>query len=280
MMHTRPLRKLCELAGFAIPPEIDLYNRRLRVAITLRIMAATKFTEMKGLVRALTQAAVVVSAVGEDVSKRERQFTTHIPIDGPASPEEIERVLAILPKYCRDIPIADVVGIADLITRPDMALADIPLDAHWSPPLPAAVCGWPHYAAVVIPAVPICRATMRPYSVVTVGTRAVAWERRLREVIGEGAIFSEACFWGRFVNKYGRFPNDDDLLAFIWARYAVSGFAPTLPPLAQAIVHQSVVAFAAVVRQATPKQCAKRFMDSTSLDRRRAMEQKPDSGAE
>jgi hypothetical protein len=273
MQHTRPLFELCKLAGYVIPPSVDLYNRRLRVLITLRHFATTKFEQMKALVKALTQAVIVVVNVSPDLAKREHKVVTHIPIDGPASSEQIAHVMQLLPKWCGDIALEDVIGIAGLITHADVSLADIPLGIDWvAPAIPEVAVNWSHYQGVQINEVLICPRTARPFSTVIVGGRRISWQHARAQHIGDGLIFSCANFFGRFVNKYGRFPSEDDLLLFIWARYARNGFALTLPPEARAMVSRTIHDFADISANLSPRECARRFFRSVRLPDRRSLE--------
>jgi hypothetical protein len=273
MQHTRPLFELCKLVGYAIPPAIDLYNRRLRVLITLRHMATTKFEQMKALVRALTQAVIVVINVSPDLAKREHKLVTHIPIDGPASSEQITNVMQLLPKWCGDIALEDVIGIAGLITRADVSLADIPLGIDWvAPALPKVAANWSHYQGVHNYPVTICPKTARPFSMVVVGGKRIPWRHAYAQHFGDGLVFSCYNSFGRFVHKYGRFPSEDDLLLFIWAKYAMNGFASTLPPEARAMVSQTIHDFSQITASLSSRECARRFFASIRLQDRKILE--------
>jgi hypothetical protein len=236
-------------------------------------MATTKFEEMKALVKALTQAVIVVVKVSPDLAKRERKLVTHIPIDGPASSEQITNVMQLLPKWCGDIALEDVIGIAGLITHADVSLVDIPLGIDWvAPAIPEVAVNWAHYQEVQMNVVPICPKTIRPFSTVVVGGRRVPWQYARAQHIGNGIIFSCANFFGRFVNKYGRFPSEDDLLLFIWARYAMNGFASTLPPQARTMVSMTIHEFAEIAASLSPRECARRFFMSLRLPDRKILE--------
>jgi hypothetical protein len=273
MQHTRPLFELCKLAGYDIPPAIDLYNRRLRVLITLRHMAITKFEQMKALVRALTQAVIVIVNVSPDLAERERKLVTHIPIDGPASPEQIADVMQLLPKWCADVTREDVIGIAGLLTHVNISLADVPMGINWvAPALPEVAVNWPHYEGVEKNPVAICPKTVRPFSMVVVGGRRIPWRHAYAYRFGDGRIFSCAMFFGRFVHQYRRFPSEDDLLLFIWAKYATNEFASTLPSDARAMIATTIDAFAQITASMSPRECARRFFASVRLEDRTRLE--------
>lgn len=164
MRHTRPLFKLCELAGYHVPEAVQTYNKRLRVLFTLRLMAAHSFNRFRSLMLALYQKVIFI----HDPSHNVKNFAGIVPVDGPADEAQIEKVLEILLKYCRDISIEEVIGIGALITSPSVSIKNIDLSVHWQPPpIPDAAVFWKHYDdninATNLPNYTICPATMHPY---------------------------------------------------------------------------------------------------------------------
>ena len=131
MRHTRPLFKLCELAGYHVPEAVHTYNKRLRVLFTLRLMAARSFNRFRSLMLALYQKVLFI----HNPSRNVNNFAGIVPVDGPADEAQIEKVLEILPKYCRDISIEEVIGIGALITSPSVSIKNIDLSVCWQPRL-------------------------------------------------------------------------------------------------------------------------------------------------
>jgi hypothetical protein len=266
MQHTRPLFELLKLMKFPVPESIAVYNKRLRVLFTLREMATTKFVHMKAAVRALTQNCCLIRAVPESIRIREKAtFSYLVPVDGPADDDQVRLALSMLPKYCREITLREVAGIADLITKPSISLEHILLGVDWEPPeLPPPVVDWAHYEGVAIPPVRVCLATMRPFYHVQARGRPLSWMQAFRHMIPNGKIFSVYNLWGLFVNKYNIYPTANALIAFIWARYAANGYARTLPANVRAIVEDCIRAFEPVATF-LPREVSRRFLASASV---------------
>ena len=219
MRHTRPLFKLCELAGYDVPESIQLYNKRLRVLFTLRMQAMRNFPRYRALITGLTQKVLFLRDVSQCVRDREYHYTDVIPLDGPADAEQIEKILTMLPKYCRDISVHDVAEIGRLITHPSIPLSEIGLSVRWTPPDTPVVCEWRHYDENFERlGYSICPTTLHPfYHVSNHGT----WKRSLESIIGHNQAFSECHYWGSFLIKYMRMPLPQDLVAFIYCRMVV-----------------------------------------------------------
>lgn len=274
MRHTRPLFKLCELAGYSVPESVQLYNKRLRVLFTLRILAAESFPRFQSLVRALYQKSIILKNVSQDVRARETLFTEVIPMDGPADDAQIEQILQILPKYCRDISLQDVIGIGALITSGSIPISQIDMGVDWKPPrVPKPAVFWKHYQDKIDPANPppyeICPATLHPYYKPPDGP---TWRAVLKRIVGSGPIFSDCHFCGLFFNRYKFVPTPDDLLAFIHCRYSRSGFAPTLPFCCREFAAIACEKFKAAVGSCPVPEARSRFIKCQDVKNRQEAE--------
>ena len=277
MRHTRPLFRLCELAGYEVPESIQLYNKRLRVLITLRLQALRNFPRYEALIQGLTQKVLFLRDVGQDVQTREYRYSDVIPLDGAAGAEQIDKILSMLPKYCRDISVQDVAEIGRMITHPSIPLSAIDLSVRWTPQPRPVVCEWAHYDANFekLPYYDICPATLHPYYYAQQSTR-MTWKHSLEAAIGQGKIFSECHYWGFFLSKYMRQPLPQDLVAFMYCRMVVRahGKMVTLPQCCLLLAQRCCERFAMACGDRSTESLKKVFVKSQPLSVRLHLEKK------
>lgn len=97
----------------------------------------------KEAIRCLYQNSIEINEanIRQEISNLETVIK-FVPIDGEATKEQIDRVLACLPKELQKLPIDEIVHIGELIDAQKSA-ADIFIDYNFKPsPLPKALITW------------------------------------------------------------------------------------------------------------------------------------------
>jgi hypothetical protein len=144
-----------------------------------------------------------------------------VPVDGPASPEQVESIRAKLGErypFTKGLTNEELVHISSLIDS-KKHISQHPLEYNVAiPPLPEPEVSWQYGLADVPHEVKICGKTLRTFHVEN-GVKEGSDEKVLREV----KYFEE------FLFKYEKVPNVDELVLFLYNRYVESKKYKTLP---------------------------------------------------
>lgn len=285
MMHTVPLRKLCELIGYTVPDTTVPYINRLRVLFSLRLMSKKNIYPMKALLRGLYQKVVFIDVknVSKEVLEGERKASVPcIPVDGPADKEQIEKILEMLPKYCKDVPIEEVYWIGSMLTQA-CQLTDIKIDINWAaPPLPEPVIQWPHYVGVLDKLkrrnIKISINTMRPFYDILIDSGGIpeytTWEQQFKRIVAlDKPRFNNSKLYGYFVRRYKKYPTLEEFCVFVLSRLTVTGTYQVLVPDILEFAEYTLSQFE-IFEKVDPVEASKRFLRSTCINARRKMEKK------
>jgi hypothetical protein len=222
-----PMMKIVQTLGY--PNDEGLmghYNRTkalfgfLSTYKTMRSQHDKK--SLENMLKGLYQNGVFI-----DAKKLNQKFiknevcSVFVPVDGPASPEQVESIRAKLGErypFTKELTNEELVHIPSLIDA-KKHISQHPLEYNVViPPLPEPEVSWQYGLADVPHEVKICGKTLRPFHVEN-GVKEGSDEKVLREV----KYFEE------FLFKYEKVPNVDELVLFLYNRYVESKKYKTLP---------------------------------------------------
>ncbi|KAH7820713.1 uncharacterized protein MONOS_2084 [Monocercomonoides exilis] len=223
IIHVEELMKLAQLASIPVPEEIVYFFKRTRVAMQLLSLSKrTSRQHVLSLAKGLVQKAVIINK--ENVKKE--LFDTHpdyqlplVPLDGPADDEQIEKVLSMLPKHVKEIPLANVYHYLQM-ADPKLSAVDLQLPLIEKEPLamPEPVVEWAHYEGKLpqLQHVPICPATLRPVYSFPGGD---TWEDRFYRIIPKESsrILSTHKLFMLLCARLMRVPSVDEFILFAYA---------------------------------------------------------------
>jgi hypothetical protein len=314
MFHADELLELLRLAGLeeTLPLGVVDHLRRLRgLACAL---AWTKREGQRGAfsnaVRALFQAAVMVlpsdllPCVKTSNPALDASRVTWIPVDGAATPEQVERVKTFLPPLLAACSVQELETIEELVDA-SKAFGDVALPFAFLPPAPLPIGSeWSSiYTPEVLDAnketpVSFCTATCRPRYIVLgapententvprprcVQQNERTWVEAVESVfhVAPSQLVSLYNLYGMFVEKFSVFPETpQDMLVFLVARIlspTAERKHSTLPAHAEQMVADFLNKMRAVrARVPDPLEFARRWNNSRPIDVRVAIERGAD----
>lgn len=270
MMHIDALRELVDFAGYELPAGVDQHVMRLRVLLHMLSSVKKAPGRLQAAILALHQNAyrMTTETVRSVVSETESWFDW-IPLDGPATPEQIETALSTLPEFYRGLGPTELVGLAAMVDSSKSA-SDIPLAVNWSVGVDtgAHVVDWAYGLDPQPPSqTRISKETCRPLRFVD----SVAWEDAAVAYYGVpvSKMMSTASRYALFVEKYGFYPTADELILYLYNRYVVHGAAQkrTLPAQTVQFVTE-VVKMYEECRTLEPAEFVRRFNGSRNREER------------
>ncbi|KAH9262476.1 hypothetical protein BASA82_000458 [Batrachochytrium salamandrivorans] len=228
IFHYEQLVKLCELAELKLP--CGVVQHCIRLKILLNMLSWTKRSNgeearFRELIRSLRQNALEIdfSKVEEPVAKRERLVPTqYLFVDGEPQARVVDRTLRALPKFytAPSVNAAQLVLLASKV-NPSKSAADVALP--YSLPhtaLPAPTREWTKDRVVVDFSVPICPATLRPWS--KCPSSGLTWQEAATKRFGKADLLSTYKSYEDFVFKYNQFPtNAESFVAYMYNRLCV-----------------------------------------------------------
>jgi hypothetical protein len=217
-----PLLAVYNLTGHPLPMESRRHILRTRILESM-LWASKKsnFKHLQQRINALYQAAICIS-IG--VSLPDEEIPVWILCDGPAPPEQVATVLAMLRPLWKELPIEELVWLASKV-HPNRSLGD--LEVHGTAPaLPAPTIAWNQVKRVNLA---ICKGTCRP------PVTPKHWKVAATEIYGAETAtrtwFSSDNHFAEFVLKYKCCPTVDEFLVYVYNREIVHGITgkTTLP---------------------------------------------------
>lgn len=146
-----------------------------------------------------------------------------IPIDGPASSQQIETILATFPPIYTTIDIGDLIKIASLVD-PNKAASDIPFNTKSLSAIPNAIAkiNWSLYGLKPYDkddVVHISHKTFRPFYMVNYKKSNVSWICKITDIYGGiSDVFSGYRLFIDYFEKYEEFPNTESFLFYSYNR--------------------------------------------------------------
>eukprot|EP00475_Leptophrys_vorax_P032537 TRINITY_DN5031_c0_g1_i1.p1 TRINITY_DN5031_c0_g1~~TRINITY_DN5031_c0_g1_i1.p1 ORF type:complete len:841 (-),score=220.30 TRINITY_DN5031_c0_g1_i1:2410-4932(-) len=277
--HLDSMKQVFALTGMKLPDGAEKCHDRLDAL--LRLLGMSKkmpFASFKSKIRALHQCAYRLKEdnLDEKVASTET-VVSWIALDGPASDKQVASVLAELPAVFSRLSIQEIAGLASLV-NPNLSASAIVLASDWvAPQTPAPVVEWAYgIEEFKVPAIDVCLATCRPFSVVD-GTSWVecAEESALKlfkENVSVENMLSTYKAFGTFVGKYGKYPSLDELIVFVYNRYVVHGRRSTLPHQTVELISRTQEDFNKTIKTLLPVEAAARFNASVSREKRKVLE--------
>jgi hypothetical protein len=213
---------------------------RTKVMMSMLSLVKKNGPQFYNMIRCLVQKGqkVDLSTVNPLVLKNETNVNW-IPLDGPASADQIALILSSFPDYYSSLSIHDLVGIASMVS-PSKSVSDItlPVSCSWTATNVPQI-NWTNFGVKNYPidVVPICPSTFRPFTHVihpstsTSTSTPTRWQTVAQTMYGSSTgWFSTNRRFLDFFIKYSFFPNKDEFLLFCFTRqHNLYGDICTLP---------------------------------------------------
>ncbi|KAK2944346.1 hypothetical protein BLNAU_20740 [Blattamonas nauphoetae] len=274
--HIVELLELAELVKISVPPALLSFIHRTAALLALLSVVKQMGTDpFRTLMAGLVQRIFFVdrSKIGDDIKGNHAQRSTAVLLDGPPTADQTELILSHLPAACRRVPPNELFALS-LLVNPSQSAVDVQIALNATfPPLPAPAVNWAHYEghAHQLLHIPICPATLRPYSRVN----HAPWETQLAAIVGDlkdKRVFSFHKMLMVFVGRIQRIPSVDELLLDMAFRLSHSSRpVTTLPSDAVLLVSSTLDDFAPLL-QDNLKAAISRFRSAGSRDARKEME--------
>lgn len=256
LYNIEPLIEITKVLGYPIHKGIT--NHLARTKSLFSILAGFKKLNDSGrksfkeAARCLYQNSIQINPknIGKDFSKIET-VSHFVPIDGEAPIGKIEKILSLLPKSLRDLPIDEIVHIVGLIDAQKLA-ADIPVDFNFKANhLPKSEVNWAYGLKEAKEfndeEYKICPKTLRLFSTY----QNNKWDSEVEKKYQVPAknLFKGRKYFESFLRKYKRIPTKDELILFYYNRYVVRSKSSTLPYLTEVWAERIVTEYTKVLTQ-------------------------------
>lgn len=254
LYNIEPLIEIVKALGYPIHKGVT--NHLARTKSLFSITAGYKklnVSQQKGFkeaARGLYQNSIQINPknIGKDFAKLE-VLSHFIPIDGEAPIEKIEKILSLLPKTLRNLPIDEIVHIIGLIDSQKL-VADIPLDFNFKAnQLPKSEVNWAYGLKEAKEfndsEYKICPNTLRLYSTYENNK----WDSEVEKNYQVSAknLFKGRKYFEVFLRKYRRMPTKDELIVFYYNRYVLRNKSSTLPYLTEVWAERIVTEYTKVL---------------------------------
>ena len=217
---------------------------RTKVLMTMLSMSKKVNTNFKNKITCLVQNAIEINLddVDDDVKHREGNIKW-IPLDGPASQTQINKILNTFPDFFQELTIDELVGLSKMVNASKSA-SDIALPCNWVPDSVTHIVNWSVYDEdkswenTFESDVKICPITFRPYYNIIYNGVKSTWVDKVTKVIGPlDKVFTGIKYFINFIHKYNKFPNLPSLLLFCKNRCSNKFAVPTLPYHADTMIN-------------------------------------------
>jgi hypothetical protein len=282
MFNLDPMIEITRVFGYPISDQT--INQINRVKVMMSMLSLVKKDEVRtnNRIRCLYQNAIRIdtSKLPENVVQLEK-IIEWIPLDGPASHEQVEAILDTFPKYYRNLTIAELVGISQMVS-PSLSASDIQLETTWVPPNLKYLVNWSYGLNPILTyPVTICPSTFRPYYMVKDEEKTICWTEMAIKL--HGPIEKQCSSYRKFIDyfvKYNEFPNFEMFAIFCYNRY-LNKFGSntcTLPFQFKLFFDDIIQSYNPIFKliidhQINPTQIYNIFMSGSSIVRRLEMEQ-------
>jgi hypothetical protein len=232
LFNLDPMLDIMSVFGYPIDEKSIKQINRVKVLISMLSIVKKNELDFRNRIFCLNQNAIQIDSnkLSEKVIHREK-VVQWIPIDGPASDQQVEQILDSFPKYYRNLTVDELVGLASFV-NPSKSASNINLETSWVPTKSQHIFNWiyrdrkPEQLTISI-----CPSTFRPYYMVRDGNQIVKWTELAEKL--NGPIHKQISCCGKFIDyfiKYGEFPNFESFLTFCLNRYSNNlGSSATLP---------------------------------------------------
>ena len=226
LYNMEPMIDIVNTLGYPIDSGIKAHLGRTKAVLStlygFKKLKTDEKNNFKEAVRCLYQKGIEVHKENIDPKILETEkFVKFVPIDGPASEEQIKRIYEMLPKEMRKLSIEEAVHVGSLMDAQKSA-ADIFIDYNFKPnKLPEHVVNWAYKLNEFKPVkIKVCPKTMRPYY--KIGTKL--WEEKAEETFSVPVkkMMSGMKYYRNFLIKHEKIPTKDELLIFYYNRYVMA----------------------------------------------------------
>lgn len=234
LFNMDPMLEMLKELNYPVSTKTIQQINRTKVLMSMLSMCKKNNTQFRNKMTCLVQNAVKINLDKvPDVVKNCEGLIEWIPTDGPASQEQIDKILETLPKFYSELSINELVGLSKMV-NPQLSASAITLDPNYEPEQVNAIINWSVYGLKIIEVSPaevqICPYTFRPYYTINYNGKVTTWTEKVTEVIGPiDKIFSGCKRFIDFIYKYKMFPNFPAYLLFCYNRYSTHFETPTLP---------------------------------------------------
>ncbi len=231
LFNMEPMLAILRVLSYPICPDTIKQINRTKTLMSMLSMSKKSNETFRNKITCLVQNALHIDLanVPEQVQNLEGSIEW-IPLDGPASEQQVKTILETFPKYFSELSIDELVGISKMVDASKSA-SDIVLASSHVFPKVTPVINW-IYGLKTYPneSVPICPYTFRPFYNVQHNGQVVTWMDRAIELYGPiNQLFSARKKWIDFYYKYEHFPSFESFMLFCYNRYAKNYPVSTLP---------------------------------------------------
>jgi hypothetical protein len=185
LFHSSELIQILNLLDIQVPEDIS--RQIIRIKVMMQILTQSKKNgkfELLSIGNALVQKCYKINRnnVSNKLLENQRYRYIYIPLDGPASNDQIVEALSFLPASTKQLPLHEVYELIQL-ADPQKSAVDINIPLDWeAPPLPKVQYHWKHYEGKLkeFDIVQISPLTFRPYSVLSDGN---TWQQSFGKII-------------------------------------------------------------------------------------------------
>lgn len=194
---------------------------KTKVLLSMLSIVKKNKIDFENRIRCLYQNAIKINLNNlTDKFKEVEDVVSWVPIDGPASTDQVAEIMNTFPTYYNKLSIDELVGLASMV-HPNKSANDIELGTGWSAKKITHKINWSYGLKLWdLNEVTICPVTFRPYYTVDFENNKVPWSTKIEKLyFSVDKIFSGCRKYIDYYYKYEEFPNIDSYLLFCYNRY-------------------------------------------------------------
>ena len=272
--NMEPLIDIVKVFGYPIHKGVNDHLSRTKSLLNtlagFKKLKNYQKVSFKEALRSLYQNSITINPknIGKDFLQIETSIH-FVPIDGQATKQQIEKIIALLPKSMQKLSIEEIVTIGGLIDAQKLA-SDIFLDYNFKAnELPKGSVNWKYGLKQLKQFndehLKICPKTLRLYY-------DKNWESAAENVykVASTDLFKGRKYFIGFLSKYKRMPTKEQLILFYYNRYVVTNKIGTLPYLTEEWSERILSGYTKVMEQnkITVDQALKLLQASMSFQKR------------
>lgn len=282
LFNMEPMLSILKELRYSVPQQTIKQLTRTKVLMSMLSMSKKSNEQFRNKMICLVQNAIKLNLddIYDDVKKLEGTIQW-IPIDGPASQDQVNQILSSLPGFFSELSINELVGISKMVDASKSA-SNIELPFDWIPEQVSPIINWPVYGLKSWEPVDIaiCPHTFRPYYNIIYRGKQSIWVEKVKETIGPlDQVLSGNKRFIDFMYKYNKFANTTSFILFCYNRYAEKFTIPTLPYCIEEITNNIIRCYQPIFqlikeKQLGPEKVLEVLNSSCAIPKRIKLEEK------
>ena len=182
---------------------------KTKVLLSMLSIVKKNKIDFENRIRCLYQNAIKINLDNlTDKFKEVEDIILWVPIDGPATNEQITEIMNTFPSYYGKLSVDELVGLASMV-HPNKSASDIELGTGWTCTKAIGKINWSYGLKLwEYQHFDICPATFRPYYTVNFENKKVSWITKIEQIyFSIDKIFSGCRKYIDYYYKYEDFPN-------------------------------------------------------------------------